>query len=74
MSTISPPEGVEITAEVPPEGAEILTNEAIALVAKLHRAFEPRRRELLAARVARDRHPEGKLPMRGAAPRPRPPP
>jgi malate synthase len=53
MSTISPPEGVEITAEVPPEGAEILTNEAIALVAKLHRHFEPRRRELLAARVAR---------------------
>jgi malate synthase len=53
MSTISPPEGVEITAEVPPEGAEILTNEAIALVAKLHREFEPRRRELLAARVAR---------------------
>ena len=37
MSTISPPEGVEITAEVPPEGAEILTNEALALVAKLHR-------------------------------------
>ncbi len=53
MSTISPPEGVEITAEVPPEGAEILTNEAIALVARLHRHFEPRRRELLAARIAR---------------------
>jgi malate synthase len=53
MSTISPPEGVEITAEVPPEGAEILTNEAIALVAKLHREFEARRRELLEARVAR---------------------
>jgi malate synthase len=53
MSTISPPEGVEITAEVPPEGAEILTDEALALVAKLHRAFEPRRRELLGARVAR---------------------
>jgi malate synthase len=53
MSTISPPEGVEITAEVPPEGAEILTNEAVALVAKLHREFEPRRQELLAARVAR---------------------
>jgi malate synthase len=53
MSTISPPEGVEITAEVPPEWAEILTNEAIALVAKLHREFEPRRRELLAARAAR---------------------
>jgi malate synthase len=53
MSTISPPEGVEITAEVPPEGAEILTSEAVALVAKLHREFEARRRELLAARVAR---------------------
>jgi malate synthase len=53
MSTISPPEGVEITAEVPPEGAAILTDEALALVAKLHRRFEPRRRELLAARVAR---------------------
>ena len=53
MSTISPPEGVEIIAEVPPEGAAILTDEALALVAKLHRAFEPRRRELLAARVAR---------------------
>jgi malate synthase len=55
MSTISPPEGVEILAEVPPEGAEILTNDAVALVAKLHRAFEPRRRELLAARVERAR-------------------
>ncbi len=53
MSTISPPEGVEIIAEVPPAAAEILTNEAIALVARLHREFEPRRRELLAARVAR---------------------
>ena len=28
MSTITPPEGVEITAEVPPEMAEILTPEA----------------------------------------------
>ena len=46
MSTISPPEGVEIIAEVPPAAAEILTNEAIALVAKLHREFEPRRRDL----------------------------
>jgi malate synthase len=53
MSTISPPEGVEILAEVPPEGAEILTDDAVALVAKLHRAFEPRRRELLAARLER---------------------
>jgi malate synthase len=55
MSTISPPEGVEITAEVPPEGAEILTNDAVALVAKLHRQFEARRRELLTARAVRAR-------------------
>jgi malate synthase len=55
MTTISPPEGVEILAEVSPEGAEILTSDAVALVAKLHRRFEPRRRELLAARVERAR-------------------
>ena len=53
MSTISPPQGVEVLGEVSPEGAEILTPEALELVATLHRAFEPRRRELLAARVVR---------------------
>ncbi|MGD9696360.1 MAG: malate synthase A [Thermoleophilia bacterium] len=53
MSTISAPEGVEITGEVSAEAAEILTPEAIALVAKLHRQFQPRRAELLAARVER---------------------
>jgi len=53
MSTISPPEGVQITAEVPAGAADVLPTDAIALVAKLHRAFEPRRRELLAARDAR---------------------
>jgi len=53
MSTISPPQGVQILAEVSPEGAEILTTEAMELVAKLHRAFEPRRRELLQRRVER---------------------
>ncbi len=47
------PAGVTINAEVSPEFAEILTPEALALVAKLTRAFEPRRRELLAARAAR---------------------
>ncbi len=46
-----------------PEFAAILTPEALALVAKLHRAFEPRRRELLAARAARQREfDEGRLP------------
>ena len=53
MSTISPPQGVEILGEVSPEGAEILTPEALELVARLHRTFEPRRRELLAARAVR---------------------
>ena len=47
------PAGVEIKAEVSPAFAEILTPEALALVAKLHRAFEPRRQELLAKRVER---------------------
>jgi len=47
------PAGVEIKADVTSAFAEILTPEAVALVAKLHRAFEPRRQELLAKRVER---------------------
>jgi malate synthase len=63
MSTITPPEGVQISAEVTPEMAEILTPEALALVAKLHREFEPRRRELLAAREKRAKRLDaGELP------------
>ncbi len=53
MSTTTLPEGVQITAEITPEMAQILTPEALALVAKLHRAFEPRRAELLALREKR---------------------
>jgi malate synthase len=53
MSTITTPEGVQVLAEVSAAQAEILTTEALALVAKLHREFEPRREELLAKRVAR---------------------
>jgi malate synthase len=53
MSTITLPDGVQITAEVTAEQAEILTPEALALIAKLHRAFEPRRRELLELRAQR---------------------
>src|SRR5690606_20853710 len=49
------PAGIEITAPVSAEFAEILTPEALALVARLHREFGPRRRELLAARVERAR-------------------
>ncbi|MGE5666526.1 MAG: malate synthase A, partial [Betaproteobacteria bacterium] len=42
-----------IKAPIEPGFERILTPEALALVARLHRSFEPRRRELLAARVAR---------------------
>ena len=47
------PTGVQITAPLQPGFDAILTHDALALVAKLHRAFETRRQELLKARVAR---------------------
>jgi len=47
------PQGVEIRAPLKPGFDAILNSEALALVAGLHRAFNPRRRELLAARVER---------------------
>lgn len=42
-----------ISGEIKPGFAAILTPEALELVAKLTRAFEPRRQELLASRAAR---------------------
>lgn len=57
------PAGMEINAPVSPEFAEILTPDALALVAKLSRAFEGRRQELLAARVERTKRLDaGELP------------
>ncbi|MEN7529177.1 MULTISPECIES: malate synthase A [unclassified Cupriavidus] len=50
---ITLPAGMKITGEILPAYEDILTPEALALVDKLHRAFEPRRQELLAARVER---------------------
>ena len=47
------PTGLEIHAPLQPGFDSILTPEALALVAKLHRAFEPRRQQLLAARAER---------------------
>jgi malate synthase len=44
---------MEITGEITPAFAEILTSEALAFVAKLARAFESKRQELLQARVQR---------------------
>jgi malate synthase len=57
------PEGVQITGQITPEYAEILTFEALSFLAKLHRSFEARRRELLDRRVARQKDLDaGKLP------------
>jgi malate synthase len=47
------PQGMHINAALLPGFDAILTPDALALVAKLHRAFEPRRQALLAARVER---------------------
>jgi malate synthase len=49
------PAGVSISGRVAPELAQILTSEALAFVAALHRQFESRRQELLARRAARQR-------------------
>ena len=62
MSTALPA-GVQISANISPEFAQILTPEALALVAMLHRAFEQRRIELMALRAARQKEFDaGKLP------------
>ena len=47
------PQGLQINAPILPGFETILTLPALELVAKLHRAFEPRRQQLLAARVER---------------------
>lgn len=45
------PEGVEVTGDLRPGYEEILTRQALELVATLHRELEPRRQERLAARA-----------------------
>ncbi|MGV8900137.1 MAG: malate synthase A [Burkholderiaceae bacterium] len=63
MTKITLPAGMEIKADIAPGYEQILTTEALALIAKLTRAFEPRRQELLAARVVRAQELDnGKLP------------
>ncbi|WP_188903083.1 malate synthase A [Deinococcus aerophilus] len=60
---ITLPSGMHISAPLTPQQQEILTPEALAFVAELHRRFEPRRRELMAARGARQaRLDAGELP------------
>ncbi|VVE24328.1 malate synthase A [Pandoraea terrigena] len=56
MSLILPPGmqlHVDASTDISTEYEAILTPEALAFIAKLHRAFEPRRQALLAARTAR---------------------
>ena len=48
-----PAAAAEVTGRAPPRGEEVLTPEALALVAELHRRFNPRRLELLALRAER---------------------
>src|SRR5881392_2402666 len=47
------PQGVEITGAIATGYEEILTPDALSFIAKLHRAFEPRRRECLQRRQDR---------------------
>ncbi|MEG2902625.1 MAG: malate synthase A, partial [Massilia sp.] len=51
--SLSIPQGMEISGTIQPAYEQILTPDALALVATLTRAFEPRRHALLAARAER---------------------
>ena len=53
MTSLKLPEGMQIVGEIKPGFEQILTFDALNLVAKLSRAFETKRQELLAARAAR---------------------
>lgn len=54
---------MEIHAEVTPDFATVLTPDALAFVAKLHHAFEPRRQELLKIREDRTKRLDaGEIP------------
>jgi len=57
------PEGVAIRGRMTPEYADILTFEALSLLAKLHRNFEVRRRELLEARAIRQKQIDSGAPL-----------
>jgi len=55
--------GVEILVEIAPQYSEILTPQALAFIARLHRQFDGRRQELLVRRAARQQEFDaGKLP------------
>jgi malate synthase len=57
------PSGVDISGPMGPRFDEVLTDEAIQFIADLHRRFNPRRQELLAARKERQRRiDDGEMP------------
>jgi malate synthase len=63
MSSTGLPEGIEILGEMPAAYEQLLSPQAVTFVAKLARKFEPRRQELMAARVQRQAgFDAGKLP------------
>ncbi len=55
LSTLTLPAGMQINAPMRPGFEAVLSLPALELVAKLHRAFEPQRQQLLAARVERSK-------------------
>jgi malate synthase len=57
------PQGVQVTGPIKPGYESILTHDELALVARLDRAVEGRRQDLLKARVARQaRIDAGEMP------------
>src|SRR5262245_5160691 len=57
------PPDIEVSGQISPQFAEILTSPALSFAAKLARKFEPRRRVLMAGGAARQAEfDSGKLP------------
>ncbi|HEX7189850.1 MAG TPA: hypothetical protein VF423_16700, partial [Actinomycetes bacterium] len=50
---MSSADGVRVEGPINDRYGEVLTEDALAFLAGLHRAFDARRRELVAARTAR---------------------
>jgi len=63
MTQANIPAGMQVHGRITPEYAQILTSDALAFLAKLHRTFDTRRIELLARRAQRQKEIDaGKLP------------
>src|SRR6478736_5380902 len=70
-ATVTLPPGIELTAPAPAGASHLLTREALAFVADLVREFQPRRDQLLAHRVERQKEIDnGTLPDFSAATKP----